>query len=89
LSWIVYLLECSDGSYYTGITKDLKDRLERHSTGRDTKYTKARLPIKLVYKMSVRNESEAKQREDWLKHQTQIVKKQMIEEWSKASPKRG
>jgi putative endonuclease len=89
LSWIVYLLECSDGSYYTGITKDLNDRLERHSTGRGAKYTKARLPVKLVYTMSVRNESEAKQREDWLKHQSQIVKKQMIEEWPKASPKRG
>jgi putative endonuclease len=82
-------LECSDGSYYTGITHDIKERLVRHSTGRGAKYTKARLPIKLVYTMPVRNESEAKQREDWLKHQTKMVKKQMIAEWSKASPNRG
>jgi putative endonuclease len=89
MSWVVYLLECSDGFYYTGITNNLSDRLERHSTGRGAKYTKARLPVKLVFTMPVNNQSEAMKKEDWLKHQTQTVKQQLITEWEKASPKRG
>ena len=45
----VYILECSDGSYYTGSTKDLERRLQQHQAGEGANYTKARLPIKLVY----------------------------------------
>jgi len=45
----VYILECSDGSFYTGSTKDLEARLKLHSEGKGANYTKKRLPVKLVY----------------------------------------
>ena len=45
----MYILECSDGSYYTGSTKDLEVRLAQHQAGEGANHTKKRLPVKLVY----------------------------------------
>ena len=45
----MYILQCSDGSYYTGSTKDLDLRLEQHMSGKGANFTKNRLPVKLVY----------------------------------------
>jgi putative endonuclease len=45
----MYILECSDGSYYTGSTKDLKRRLDQHQAGEGANHTAKRLPVKLVY----------------------------------------
>jgi putative endonuclease len=48
MAWM-YILECSDGTYYVGSTKDLEFRLSEHQAGKGSKYTSRRLPIKLVY----------------------------------------
>ncbi|UZO80962.1 GIY-YIG nuclease family protein [Aquimarina sp. ERC-38] len=45
----MYILECSDGSYYTGSTKYLERRLEQHQNGEGARHTKSRLPVKLLY----------------------------------------
>ncbi len=45
----MYILRCSDGSYYTGSTRDLESRLYEHQNGLGAVFTKKRLPIKLVY----------------------------------------
>jgi len=45
----VYILKCSDGSYYTGCTSDLEKRITEHETGRFAGFTSRRLPVKLVY----------------------------------------
>ncbi len=45
----MYILECSDGSYYTGSTKDLERRIKQHENGEGANHTKKRLPVKLVY----------------------------------------
>ena len=45
----MYILECTDGSYYTGSTKDLELRLIQHQAGEGANHTKKRLPVKLVY----------------------------------------
>ena len=45
----MYILECADGSYYTGSTKNLERRLREHQAGQGANHTKARLPVKLVY----------------------------------------
>lgn len=45
----VYILECADGSYYTGSTKNLELRLKQHQAGEGAKHTQKRLPVKLVY----------------------------------------
>lgn len=44
-----YILKCSDGSYYTGSTRDLEGRLEKHNDGRGANYTRKRRPVVLVY----------------------------------------
>ena len=44
-----YILECSDGSYYTGSTKDIVVRFQQHQNGEGANHTKKRLPVKLVY----------------------------------------
>ncbi len=48
-SGFVYILECSDGTYYTGSTRDLERRIQQHQAGEGAKYTKKRLPVKLIY----------------------------------------
>jgi len=45
----MYILECSDGAYYTGSTKDLMRRFEQHQSGEGANYTAKRLPVKLLY----------------------------------------
>jgi putative endonuclease len=45
----MYILECADGSYYTGSTTNLELRLEQHQNGEGANHTKKRLPVKLVY----------------------------------------
>lgn len=49
MKWVVYILECSDNSLYTGITNDLARRLEEHRTGLGAKYTKYRSPMRVRY----------------------------------------
>lgn len=45
--WYVYIVECSDGSLYTGITTDVNKRIETHNKGKGAKYTKTKLPVVL------------------------------------------
>lgn len=45
----MYILECCDGSYYTGSTIDIEKRLQQHKNGEGAKHTAKRLPVKLVY----------------------------------------
>tara|TARA_Y100001970_G_scaffold84128_1_gene106227 strand:+ start:22860 stop:23105 length:246 start_codon:yes stop_codon:yes gene_type:complete len=63
LSWFVYILKCNDHSLYTGITKDLNRRLKQHNAGKASKYTRNRLPTKIVYKEFLKSRSEALKRE--------------------------
>ena len=63
MHWLVYMLECSDNSIYTGITNNLENRLKKHQSGDGAKYLRGRLPIKLIYKELFINRSEATKRE--------------------------
>jgi len=58
-SWVVYILECNDKTFYTGITNDIKNRLAIHNMGKGAKYTRSRIPVKLVYLVKVNNKSSA------------------------------
>ncbi len=80
MSYFVYILECSDGSLYTGITKDVSKRLNEHNS-KDTgaKYTKARRPVKLVYQESSKDRSSASKREYEIKKFTRLKKLALIE----------
>lgn len=66
-TWFLYILQCRDGSYYTGITKDLSRRLQTHNEGKGARYTRARLPVKLIYYESCPNQSRALIRESEIK----------------------
>ncbi len=59
MMWVVYLLECSDGTLYCGITNDLDKRIKVHNEGRGAKYTQGRLPVTLVKSFACINKSEA------------------------------
>jgi len=62
--WYVYMLCCSDNSYYTGITKDIARRLRQHNDGTGgAKYTRARRPVTLVYQEQQDDHSSALKRE--------------------------
>ena len=78
LGWHVYILRCHDGTLYTGATNDLVRRLERHRAGRGARYTRSRLPVKLVYLEPSRDRSAALRREAALKRFTRRDKLALI-----------
>ena len=49
MNWVVYILRCSDGSYYTGITNNLTKRVATHNRGKGSKYVRSRLPAVVVW----------------------------------------
>lgn len=61
--WTVYILECGDGTFYTGITDDLERRLKAHAEGRGAKYTRGRAPLTLRYREAAPDKSSALKRE--------------------------
>jgi len=73
-----YILECKDGTYYTGWTNNLEKRLNVHNEGRGAKYTKARLPVSLIYYEEFQTKEEAMRREYAIKHMTRSEKENLI-----------
>lgn len=74
----VYLLCCSDGSYYCGYTCDLIRRLNRHSSGKGAKYTRSRRPLVLVYHEVYVDRHSALSREYAIKHISRAQKEELI-----------
>jgi putative endonuclease len=64
--WTVYVLKCNDGTYYTGCTADIIDRLSRHNNGQ-VKYTSSRLPIDLIVTINFSDKYKAYNFEIYLK----------------------
>lgn len=63
MAYFVYMLLCTDGSYYTGITNDLTRRYRLHQTGRGGAYTRSHPPIRMVYSEALSDKSHALRRE--------------------------
>jgi putative endonuclease len=63
MMWYFYILRCIDGSFYSGITNHLEERLKEHNNGEGAKYTKNRLPVKLIYFEEYPDKSSARKRE--------------------------
>ena len=61
--WTVYILECGDGTLYTGITDDLERRLKAHSEGKGAKYTRGRGPLILCHREELADKGAALKRE--------------------------
>ena len=63
MTWYVYIVECRDRSYYTGITTDLQRRLGMHNAGKASRYTRTRRPVRYRYAEVCRSRSKALKRE--------------------------
>lgn len=83
--WFVYLLLCSDGSLYTGITNDLERRIAQHNDGKGAKYTRSRRPVKLVYRHNCIDQSDALKQEHSIKQMSREKKLLMIDQGSHGS----
>jgi len=80
--WCLYVLQCSDGTYYTGITTDVVRRLNEHNTSsKGAKYTKPRRPVRLVYWVDYKDRSTAQKAEYKFKQLTRKQKEKIIHEF--------
>lgn len=78
MNYVVYLLECADGTFYTGVTTDMARRLAEHNEGvKGAKYTKARRPVTVVYQETASTRSEAQKREYVLRHLSRVEKQRL------------
>ena len=75
-----YIVECSDGTYYCGWTNDIDKRISDHNAGKGAKYTKPRLPVKLVYYETFETKEEAMSREWHIKQLTRDKKESLIKQ---------
>ena len=75
----MYVLECADGTLYTGYSTDVQKRLAVHNTGKGAKYTRARLPVKLLYQEEYPDKSSAMSAEALFKQKTRKEKLAYIE----------
>lgn len=82
-----YLLECSDGTYYCGWTNDSARRLAAHNSGRGSKYTRSRRPVRIVYLENCSSRNEAMRREAEIKKMTRQQKEKMILSIQDPAPK--
>ena len=74
-----YIVECKDKTLYTGWTNDLQKRIKTHNDGKGAKYTRSRLPVRLVYYEVYETKQEAMRREYEIKQLTREQKKKLIE----------
>jgi putative endonuclease len=73
-----YLVQCHDETLYCGYTNNLDKRVKTHNSGKGAKYTKTRLPVKLVYSESFESKSEAMKREYEIKQLSRTEKLKLI-----------
>lgn len=77
--WHVYIIKCRDNSFYSGITVDLERRIKEHNEGgKGAKYTRARRPVKLVYKKRYRSRASASREEARIKNLNRQEKEDLI-----------
>ncbi len=76
--WYLYIVRCSDGSLYTGVTKDLERRIVAHNEGKGAKYTFSRRPVELVYSEEHQGITEALRREIQIKKLKRAKKEALI-----------
>jgi putative endonuclease len=79
MAWAVYILECSDGSFYTGISNNVEARINTHNASKGAKYTKSRLPVTLVFQENTFTKSESLRREIEIKKLTRKKKMELID----------
>jgi putative endonuclease len=85
--WYVYIVRCADRTLYTGVAKDLRARIRAHNDGHGAKYTRQRLPVKLVYSEAARDRGAAQRREHEIKGLPRAAKRSLFAPRRRAQPK--
>lgn len=76
--YFVYIVRCRDGSLYTGVARDVHARIDTHNAGKGAKYTRARLPVELVFSEACDSLSAALRREHQLKGWSKVRKEALV-----------
>ena len=76
--WHVYIISCSDNSFYTGTTTDISRRIREHNSGKGGSYTRVRQPVKLVHEEVCSTRSQALKREYFIKSWSRDKKLELI-----------
>jgi putative endonuclease len=79
-TWFCYMVKCSDGAFYVGISNDVVERVEEHNRGFGPKFTKARRPVELIWSQSFPDIFAARRREIELKGWSRAKKLRLINE---------
>lgn len=82
--WYVYILQCGDGTLYTGITDDVARRFAVHVSGKGAKYTRGRSPLTLLYQECLGDKSAALRREYAIKRLSRRAKLDLIAQYNQA-----
>jgi putative endonuclease len=78
MPWFLYLIECSDGSLYTGIATDVEARFEKHLNGTGARYTRSRKPVRVLVSFELEGRSQASRAEYWVKRLSATEKWSLI-----------
>ena len=78
-AWFVYVLECRDGTLYTGVAVDVQARFAQHAAGKGAKYTRARPPRRVLASFECADRSQAQQREAAIKRLSAAQKRALCE----------
>lgn len=81
MTWLVYMLLCADKTIYTGATNNIERRLKAHNSGRGAKYTRSRLPVKLLCTIDCDNKSSALKLEYKIKQMSRKQKLELVEQY--------
>ena len=77
--WYVYIVQCADGSLYTGVARNLKRRISVHNSGRGAKYTRSRTPVTLLWREWRMSQGAALRREHQIKQLSRAGKRLLVE----------
>ncbi len=80
-----YLARCNDGSLYAGTCVDIAARQNKHNNGTGAKYTRSRLPIKIIYQEEFQTKSDALKREAFVKTWTKQRKESLVQQWEQGT----
>ncbi|HXS09489.1 MAG TPA: GIY-YIG nuclease family protein [Candidatus Krumholzibacteria bacterium] len=87
-SWFVYMVRCKDRTLYTGVSTDVKRRVEEHNDGSGARYTRSRCPVELVYREKAADRSAAQKREYEIKRMTAEGKQELVAKYRVRTAKR-
>jgi len=79
-AWQLYVLKCRDNTLYTGITIDVSRRVQQHNSGSASRYTRSRLPVKLIFSEPCRSRSQALKKEFAMKRLSRKKKEEYLKD---------